>query len=70
MAEAYNLPAGVVLDLLDHRLVLLQEQLGFLQKGEAIVLDKGVARKTSSAPVNSRGSGPRHNHPEGPTWKT
>lgn len=45
VAEAYNLPAGVVLDLLDRRLALLQDQLEFLQKGEAIVLDKGVARK-------------------------
>jgi len=45
VAEAYNLPAGVVLDLLDRRLVLLQDQLELLQKGESIVLKKDVARK-------------------------
>ncbi|WP_235347412.1 PadR family transcriptional regulator [Arthrobacter sp. SPG23] len=32
VAEAYNLPAAVVLDLLDRRLLLLQEQLEFLTK--------------------------------------
>ena len=45
VAEAYNLPAAVVLELLDRRLVLLQGQLEFLQKGEAAVLKKDVARK-------------------------
>jgi len=45
VAEAYNLPAAVVLELLDRRLVLLQGQLEFLQKGEVAVLKKDVARK-------------------------
>jgi DNA-binding PadR family transcriptional regulator len=45
VAEAYNLPAAVVLDLLDRRLGLLQEQLEFLETGEATVLKKDVARK-------------------------
>lgn len=45
VAEAYNLPAGVVIELLDRRLALLQEQLGFLLAGEAAVVKKDVARK-------------------------
>jgi DNA-binding PadR family transcriptional regulator len=45
VAEAYNLPAALVVELLDRRLVLLQEQLEFLQRGEAAVLKKDVARK-------------------------
>jgi DNA-binding PadR family transcriptional regulator len=45
VAEAYNLPAALVVDLLDRRLALLQEQLEFLQRGEAAVLKKDVARK-------------------------
>lgn len=45
VAEAYNLPAAVVMELLDRRLVLLQDQLEFLQNGEAAVLKKDVARK-------------------------
>lgn len=45
VAEAYNLPPDVVLELLDHRLLLLQDQVELLQKGEAAVLEKDVARK-------------------------
>ncbi|QCO99438.1 PadR family transcriptional regulator [Arthrobacter sp. 24S4-2] len=45
VAEAYNLPAAVVLDLLDRRLELLQEQLQFLETGEAAVRQKDVERK-------------------------
>jgi DNA-binding PadR family transcriptional regulator len=45
VAEAYNLPAAVVLDLLDRRLALLQEQLQFLETGEAAVRKKDVERK-------------------------
>lgn len=45
VAEAYNLPAALVVELLGRRLALLQEQLEFLQRGEAAVLKKDVARK-------------------------
>ncbi|MHA7222133.1 PadR family transcriptional regulator [Arthrobacter sp. RHLT1-20] len=45
VSEAYKLPAGVVVELLDRRLTGLQEQLGFLDAGEALVRAKGVDRK-------------------------
>jgi hypothetical protein len=45
VAEAYNLPAAVVLDLLDRRLALLEEQLQFLETGEAAVRQKDVERR-------------------------
>src|SRR3954447_5975942 len=34
VSEAYNLPVGVVVELLDRRLQALQEQLGLLDSGE------------------------------------
>ncbi|SDK48888.1 transcriptional regulator, PadR family [Arthrobacter sp. ov407] len=45
ISEAYNLPAGVVVDLLDRRLQALQEQLDFLVSGEELLKTKGVERK-------------------------
>ena len=45
VSEAYNLPAGVVIELLDRRLVDLQEQLEFLAAAEGRVRMKGVERK-------------------------
>ena len=45
VSEAYNLPAGVVIELLDHRLKGLQQQLDFLDAGEELVRSKGVDRK-------------------------
>ena len=45
VSEAYNLPVADVLALLDRRLELLQEQLEYLQAGEAAVRKKDVARK-------------------------
>ncbi len=45
ISEAYNLPAGVVVELLDRRLKALQEQLGFLGTGEDLLRKKGVERK-------------------------
>ena len=45
VSEAYNLPVADVLALLDRRLELLQEQLEYLQAGEATVRKKDVARK-------------------------
>ena len=45
VAEAYNLPADVVIELLDHRLKGLQEQLDYLDTGEELVRSKGVDRK-------------------------
>jgi DNA-binding PadR family transcriptional regulator len=45
VSEAYNLPAGVVVELLDRRLSGLQGQLDFLDAGEARVREKGVDRK-------------------------
>lgn len=45
VSEAYNLPAGVVVELLDRRLKGLQEQLDFLDAGEVLVREKGVERK-------------------------
>jgi len=45
VAEAHNLPAAVVIELLDRRLALLQEQLDFLLAGVAAVLKKDPARK-------------------------
>ncbi|MET4093134.1 PadR family transcriptional regulator [Arthrobacter sp. UYCu712] len=45
ISEAYNLPAGVVIDLLDRRLQALQEQCDFLVAAEGRVRAKGVERK-------------------------
>ena len=45
ISEAYNLPAGVVVELLDRRLTALQEQLDFLDSGEELLRKKGVERK-------------------------
>lgn len=45
VSEAYNLPAGVVVELLDRRLADLQEQLDFLAAAQARVGAKGVERK-------------------------
>lgn len=45
VAEAYNLPADVVVELLDRRLQSLQEQLDFLVSAEELVRGKGVERK-------------------------
>ena len=45
VSEAYNLPAGVVIELLDRRLKDLQEQLEFLAAAEERVRTKGVERK-------------------------
>jgi len=45
ISEAYNLPAGVVVELLDRRLQALEEQLGFLVSGEELLAKKGVERK-------------------------
>ena len=45
VSEAYNLPAGVVVELLDRRLQELQEQLDFLASGEDLLKKKGVERK-------------------------
>lgn len=45
IAEAHNLPAGVVVDLLDQRLAGLEEQLDFLLRGEESVTAKGVERR-------------------------
>jgi DNA-binding PadR family transcriptional regulator len=45
VAEAYNLPVDVVVELLDHRLKGLQEQLDLLDAGEELVRTKGVDRK-------------------------
>lgn len=40
--EAHNLPAASVVELLEHRLALLQEQLSELEMGVAKALAKGV----------------------------
>ena len=45
ISEAYNLPAGVVVELLDRRLQALQEQLDFLVTGEELLKKKDVERK-------------------------
>jgi DNA-binding PadR family transcriptional regulator len=45
ISEAYNLPAGVVVELLDRRLQALQEQLDSLDSGEELLRNKGVQRK-------------------------
>lgn len=45
ISEAYNLPAGVVVELLDRRLEALQQQLDFLDSGEELLRKKGVERK-------------------------
>ncbi|UKA61944.1 PadR family transcriptional regulator [Arthrobacter sp. FW306-04-A] len=45
IAEAHNLPSGVVLELLDHRVANLQKQLDFLLRGEEAVAAKGVEPK-------------------------
>jgi len=45
ISEAYNLPAGVVVELLDRRLEALQEQLGYLDTGEDLLRKKDVERK-------------------------
>lgn len=45
IAEAHNLPAGVVLELLDTRISGLEEQLDFLARGREAVNAKGVERK-------------------------
>lgn len=45
VSEAYNLPSGVVTELLDRRLTALDEQLGFLSAAEKRVRAKGVERK-------------------------
>lgn len=45
IAEAHNLPSGVVLELLDRRVANLEDQLGLLARGEEAVTAKGVERK-------------------------
>jgi len=45
ISEAYNLPAGVVVELLDRRLQALEEHLGFLVSSEELLAKKGVERK-------------------------
>ncbi|MDN4643626.1 PadR family transcriptional regulator [Arthrobacter sp. PsM3] len=45
VSEAYNLPAGVVIDLLEGRLKGLAEQLDFLAAAQERVRTKGVERK-------------------------
>ena len=45
VSEAYNLPAGVVIELLDRRLMGLEEQLEFLAAAQERVRAKGVDRK-------------------------
>ena len=45
ISEAYNLPSGVVVELLDRRLQALQEQLDFLVSAEERLREKGVDRK-------------------------
>jgi DNA-binding PadR family transcriptional regulator len=45
IAEAHNLPSGVVLELLDTRLGALEEQLALLERGREGVIAKGVERK-------------------------
>ena len=45
VSEAYNLPAGVVVELLDQRLNELEGQLKFLLDAEERVRAKGVDRK-------------------------
>lgn len=45
VSEAYNLPAGIVVDLLDRRLKGLEEQLEFLAAAQERVRAKGVERK-------------------------
>ena len=45
VSEAYNLPAGVVIELLDRRLKDLQEQLDFLAAAQERVRTKGIERK-------------------------
>lgn len=45
IAEAHNLPSGVVLDLLDRRVANLEGQLDLLVRGEEAVTEKGVERK-------------------------
>ena len=45
VSEAYNLPAGVVTELLNRRLKGLTEQLEFLSAGEDRLRTKGVERK-------------------------
>ncbi|WP_427129713.1 PadR family transcriptional regulator [Pseudarthrobacter sp. S9] len=45
IAEAHNLQAGVVIELLDRRLQGLREQLDFLDSGEELVRKKGLDRK-------------------------
>jgi len=45
IAEAHNLPADVVLELLDTRLKALEEQLAFLARGNEAVIAKGIERR-------------------------
>ncbi len=45
ISEAYNLPSGRVIELLDRRLQALQEQLDFLVAAEGRVRAEGVERK-------------------------
>jgi DNA-binding PadR family transcriptional regulator len=45
IAEAHNLPSGVVLELLDHRVANLENRLDFLVQGEEAVAAKGVEPK-------------------------
>lgn len=45
IAEAHNLPADVVLELLDDRLASLEDQLGFLLRGEESVTARGIEPK-------------------------
>lgn len=45
IAEAHNLPAGVVLELLDARLTALEERLDVLSTGREAVIAKGVERR-------------------------
>ena len=45
VSEAYNLPAGVVVELLDRRLKGLEGQLEFLAAAEERVRTKGIDRK-------------------------
>lgn len=45
VSEAYNLPAGVVIELLDRRLIGLREQLDFLSAAQERVRAQQVDRK-------------------------
>ncbi|MBT8159073.1 MULTISPECIES: PadR family transcriptional regulator [Arthrobacter] len=45
IAEAHNLPSGVVVELLDQRVASLEQQLDFLHRGEESVVERGIERR-------------------------